>query len=194
LILTSVLCARSIDKQMALAAEAAEEIACRTAAAGAKRKPGRVGVARKPAAALSSSAAGGPVMSLSALAHSPVTTLYVRLANLFRDRFGVVAGICEGDAAPSAEEAAAVSAAWSPLEERLRNLALQACSNNEALLKWPAMPDGSITLDRVAATRAVTAFDGGEFEFAHRSVQVGALIVRPLCQANYRYFKRIFFG
>ena len=51
------------------------------------------------------------------------------------------------------------------------------CAENETVLRWNDDPGESVvlnskTLAEVAATRVITAFNDGSFEFAHRSVQV----------------------
>jgi hypothetical protein len=112
---------------MAITAEVAEDAAAKAAAA-AKRKAGAG--ARDAHRRVGGAGAAGAAPA--ATEKSPVFGLYERLAELFRDTYGVVCGLrsaplpgCDDDAGfGDAEDKAAVIAAWAPIEKRLRQLAL----------------------------------------------------------------------
>jgi hypothetical protein len=127
------LCGRlpSVQAQMAITAEVAEDVAAKAAAA-AKRKPGAARDARRRGSGAAVQAGGGGGSTAAAPDKSPVFSLYERLAQLFRDTYGVVCGLRgaplpgynDAGGADAAEDKAAVAAAWAPIERRLQQLAL----------------------------------------------------------------------
>lgn len=120
---------------MAIAAEVAEEEAVVAKEKAAKRRVGGAAAAaraRHAAAAVSAGPVGAArfAVGLAPLSGAPNTSsptwsLYLRIVDLFRQRFGaVVVQDITPDSTPQENDAALVDAAWVPIQIRLESIAL----------------------------------------------------------------------